>query len=86
MTKKIYGNLLVEFKNLGTLPLPIAGLLSSKPLENVVENFTKLKNDAKTLGELPIEPFALLSFLGLAVIPELRLTDKGYVDLTEFES
>lgn len=66
-----------------SLPLPIAGLLSPKPLKNVVNKFENLEKQAQQLGNLPEEPFSILSFLALAVIPELRLTDKGYVDLTE---
>jgi len=68
---------------ISSLPLPIAGLLSPKPLNKVVENFERLKNTAHQLGDLPEEPFSILSFLALAVIPELRLTDRGYFDLTE---
>jgi len=68
---------------ISNLPLPIAGLLSPKPLKKVVVNFEKLEKAAHQLGDLPDELFSILSFLGLAVIPELRLTDQGYYDLTE---
>jgi adenine deaminase len=84
---ELNGGLVASDNNrvLEALPLPIAGLLSPEPLESVVDNFTRLTDKAKKLGDLPMEPFALLSFLALAVIPELRLTDQGYVDLTKFE-
>lgn len=64
------------------LALPIAGLLSSQSLRDVCAQFNELKTCAQQLGELPTEPFSLLSFLALPVIPEIRLTDKGIVDLT----
>jgi len=67
-----------------SLPLPIAGLLSPEPLETVVAQFEKVEKTAATLGNLPPAPFAILSFLALPVIPELRLTDLGLVDVNEF--
>jgi adenine deaminase len=68
-----------------SLPLPIAGLLSPEPLEVVVGLHEKLDKAAATLGSLPPAPFAILSFLALPVIPELRLTDLGLVDVAEFK-
>jgi len=68
-----------------SLPLPIAGLLSAEPLEKVVEQQIKIDSIAASLGKLPIAPFALLSFLALPVIPELKLTDKGIVDVIQFK-
>jgi adenine deaminase len=65
--------------------LPIAGLLSPEPLEVVVSQYEKAQNAAASLGNLPRAPFALLSFLALPVIPELRLTDLGLVDAVEFK-
>lgn len=70
---------------LATLPLPIAGLLSPEPLAAVVEKFGNVERAASSLGNLPPAPFAVLSFLALPVIPELRLTDKGLVDVLEFK-
>jgi len=67
------------------LPLPIAGLLSDKPLEDVVGRFEGLKKAAAGLGAALDDPFATLSFLALPVIPELRLTDKGLVDVAQFK-
>jgi len=67
-----------------SLPLPIAGLLSPEPLETVVAQFEKVEKIAAALGDLPPAPFAILSFLALPVIPELRLTDLGLVDVNEF--
>ncbi len=67
------------------LPLPIAGLLSDKPLKDVVNKFEALKKTAAGLGAALDDPFATLSFLALPVIPELRLTDKGLVDVAQFK-
>jgi len=68
-----------------SLPLPVAGLLSLDPAEVVTEQFEKLEEAAASLGNLPPAPFSILSFLALPVIPELRLTDLGLVDVVEFK-
>jgi adenine deaminase len=72
-------------KAIATLPLPVAGLLSLDPAEKVSAQFDKVEKVADTLGKLPPAPFAILSFLALAVIPELRLTDMGIVDVMQFK-
>jgi adenine deaminase len=69
---------------LASLGLPIAGLLSDEPLEAVVAQLGKLEQKARELGDRLPSPFATLSFLALPVIPELKLTDLGLVDVTEF--
>ena len=63
----------------------IAGLLSPEPLDVVVSQHEKVEEVAASLGNLPPAPFAILSFLALPVIPELRLTDLGLVDVAEFK-
>ena len=68
-----------------SLALPIAGLLSEEPLEVVVTKLEGLQRIAKGLGCVLPSPFATLSFLALPVIPELRLTDKGLVDVVTFK-
>jgi adenine deaminase len=70
---------------LASLPLPIAGLLSPEPLDVVVSQYEQVEKAAAGLGELPQAPFSILSFLALPVIPELRLTDLGLVDVIEFK-
>jgi len=72
-------------QTIASLPLPIAGLLSSEPLETVVAQFEQVEKAAANLGSLPPAPFSILSFLALPVIPELRLTDLGLVDVTAFK-
>ncbi|NQT04908.1 MAG: adenine deaminase, partial [Dehalococcoidia bacterium] len=70
---------------LASLSLPIAGLLSDEPLEVVIAQLGKLEQKARELGARLPSPFATLSFLALPVIPELKLTDRGLVDVTEFK-
>ncbi|MBU2534718.1 MAG: adenine deaminase [Chloroflexota bacterium] len=72
-------------KVLASLGLPIAGLLSAESLETVVTQQGKLEQIARELGARLPSPFATLSFLALPVIPELKLTDLGLVDVTEFK-
>jgi len=83
--EKLQGGLAVasEGKVLASLALPIAGLLSDEPLETVVGKLEKLEQLAIDLGTVLPSPFATLSFLALPVIPELRLTDLGLVDVNE---
>jgi len=71
-------------KVLGSLALPIAGLLSDEPLEAVVDKLEKLEQVAAHLGTTLPSPFSTLSFMALPVIPELRLTDLGLVDVGQF--
>jgi adenine deaminase len=72
-------------KAVATLSLPVAGLMSDKPLVEVAEDFTRLEEAAKALGCELAAPFATLSFVALPVIPELRLTDLGLVDVKAFK-
>lgn len=68
-----------------SLPLPIAGLMSDRPAEEVAENLTRLLDKAHVWGSRLANPFVTLSFLALPVIPELKLTDKGLVDVAKFQ-
>jgi adenine deaminase len=70
---------------LARIPLPIAGLMSDRPLAEVARGWEELRHSARNLGSLPAEPFMVLSFLALPVIPELKLTDKGLVDVALFK-
>jgi len=65
-------------ESLGT---PVAGLLSAEPAEDVVAGLERLERAAAGLGTTIPSPFAVLSFMALSVIPELRLTDLGLVDV-----
>lgn len=80
------GLCLIEGANvLGRLPLPLAGLMSDQPPEEVAQILTKLHEKAHSLGISPnVDPFMSLAFLSLPVIPELKLTDLGLVDVLQF--
>ncbi|RMH54322.1 MAG: adenine deaminase [Deinococcus-Thermus bacterium] len=68
---------------LAELALPIAGLITDEPLEAVDAKLQALEAAARRLGVSLPDPYMALSFLGLAVIPELRLTDHGLVDVRQ---
>ena len=67
-----------------SLPLPVAGLLSEGYMRDVAEGISECIDAAHALGCRLADPFMTLSFLCLPVIPELKLTDKGLVDVGEF--
>lgn len=69
---------------LARLALPIAGLMSDKPIETVVQGLDSLVNAAKGLGCTLDHPFATLSFMALTPIPEIKLTDQGLFDSVNF--
>lgn len=70
---------------LGLLPLPIGGLMTDRPLTEVCGKLDRLLSASRELGSSLEDPFMLLSFLALEVIPDLKLTDRGLVDVTRFE-
>jgi adenine deaminase len=70
---------------LAELPLPIAGLMSDRPFEEVARQLRALRGTARDLGCALAEPFLQLAFLPLPVIPHLKLTDRGLVDVDRFE-
>ncbi len=68
-----------------SFPLDIAGLMSSAPVEEVVARTGELQERARALGIKDCyETFMTLAFLSLAVIPKIKLTDKGLFDLDKF--
>ena len=67
------------------LPLPVAGLLSTAPLERVVKLKKEVNQAALALGATLEQPFMALSFMALPVIPKLKLTDQGLVDVESFK-
>lgn len=67
------------------LALPLAGLMSLQPFEQVKNELVALRKAARSLGVVLKEPFLQLSFLALPVIPSLKITDRGLVDVTKFE-
>lgn len=69
-------------KVVSSLPLRIAGLMSEESSDEVYNKLNDLKKAAKELGSKVSDPFMTLSFLTLATIPKLKITDKGLVDTT----
>ncbi len=69
---------------LSALPLPVAGLMSSLPAEDVSSQLQDLKHALSRVGTGVSNPLMLLSFLALPVIPELKISDKGLVDVYKF--
>ena len=84
--KKIQGGLTAveNGRVIGDLPLPVAGLLSEQPFEQVVENLTSLREQVHKLGCRNESPFMILSFLCLSAIPKLKITDIGLIDVSRF--
>jgi adenine deaminase len=70
---------------LASVPLPIAGLMSDQPVETVRQQMDRLVEVAKSLGSSLHDPFMALGFLALEVIPALKLTDQGLVDVEKFD-
>jgi adenine deaminase len=70
---------------LAELPLPVAGLLADAPLAEVVAQSRACNDAAHELGWTGATPFLTLSFLALSVIPHLKITDRGLVDVDSFE-
>ena len=66
------------------LALPVAGLLADAPLAEVIERSQTCNDAARALGWSGATPFLTLSFLGLSVIPRLKITDRGLVDVDRF--
>jgi adenine deaminase len=70
---------------LAQLPLSIAGLMSDQPIEKVRDEMAELLRAGQQLGSSLHDPFMAMSFLALPVIPALKLTDHGLVDVEKFE-
>ncbi|WP_295049776.1 adenine deaminase [uncultured Paracoccus sp.] len=70
---------------LAELPLPVAGLMSLDPFEMVRDRLILLRDAARTLGVTLEEPFLQLAFMALPVIPALKITDRGMIDVIRFE-
>ena len=66
------------------LPLPVAGLMSDQPLEAVVERLDSLHREVARMGVALPSPLMTLSFLALSVIPALKITDQGLIDVDSF--
>jgi adenine deaminase len=74
-----------DLRVLAECPLPVAGLLSDAPLADVVGQSRACNEAARELGWSGATPFLTLAFLALSVIPHLKITDRGLVDVDRFE-
>ncbi|MDP4143350.1 MAG: adenine deaminase [Bacillota bacterium] len=73
-------------KVMGTLELPVAGIMSDNTAEYVEQKLKPMLEEAFKLGiNKKVDPFITLSFLALPVIPEIRITDQGLFDVTQFK-
>ena len=70
---------------IGELPLPAAGLMSDRPASEVAAQLGDLRAPPARSGCKVRTPFMALSFLGLSVIPSLKITDRGLIDVDRFE-
>ena len=75
----------VDGEVVGVVPLPIAGLMSDKPLEEMSVSVEKLEQAWKDMGSALPSPFMTMALLPLACLPELRLTNRGLVDCCSFQ-
>ncbi|MCB0393419.1 MAG: adenine deaminase [Bdellovibrionales bacterium] len=73
-----------EGRVIAGLPLPIAGLMSDSSLDSIYKNMHELRTATRDLGGRLDEPFLQLAFLCLPVIPDLKITDLGLVDVNKF--
>jgi len=84
---KIGGGLVATIGNeiILELPLPIAGLMSDRPAEETIESLDAFERFFKSEGISNTQPLMTLSFMALPVIPHLKITDRGLVDVDRFE-
>lgn len=86
LVKSQGGKIIVEnSKTLAQLKLPIAGLMSVEPAEVVMDKLKTLEETASAIGCKINDPFMSMAFLSLSVIPEIKITDKGLIDVSKFE-
>ena len=78
------GICVVDNGQIDSLALPVAGLMSNQSGEDIASAYARLDKKAKSLGITLSSPFMTLSFMALLVIPELKLSDQGLFDSTQF--
>ena len=70
---------------LGEIPCPFGGLLSDRSVEEVAARVRDMEKAAEELGVTLPAPFMAMSFMALSVVPELKITDRGLIDVERFE-
>jgi adenine deaminase len=71
---------------IAALPLPVGGLMSLEPIETIRSGLEQVVEEARKLGSPLHDPFMAMSFLALEVIPSLKITDLGLVDVDRFQA
>jgi adenine deaminase len=79
------GGMVAVSETIDYFPLSICGLMSDAPLEAVVEGYSRIRNRAIQMGSPLNNTFMTMAFLALPVIPKLKITDLGLVDVEKFE-
>jgi adenine deaminase len=79
------GGMVVVSDKIDYFPLEIAGLMSTSTVEKVVDDYKGIQQAVKNLGSSLENAFMTLSFLALPVIPQLKITNKGLVDVDKFQ-
>ncbi len=79
------GGMVVVTDKIDHFPLRICGLMSDSPLEVVVKEYTHIRNRARHIGSELNNTFMTMAFLALPVIPKLKITDRGLVDVEKFD-
>jgi adenine deaminase len=80
------GGLAVVHKNkLLSFPLPVAGIVSGKGVEEVASRYRELTDEVASMGSSLVSPFMTLSFMALIVIPAYKIGEKGMFDVEKFE-
>lgn len=86
LVKSQGGKIIVENgKTLSHLKLPVAGLMSDEPTQEVLSKIADLEKASEKIGCKIADPFMSMAFLSLSVIPEIKITDKGLIDVNKFE-
>lgn len=86
LVKSQGGKIIVENgKTLSHLKLPVAGLMSDEPTDDVLKKIADLEKASEKIGCKIADPFMSMAFLSLSVIPEIKITDKGLIDVNKFE-
>jgi adenine deaminase len=70
---------------LARLPLPVGGLMTDRPIAEAAAGYAAVVAAAAQLGSALADPFMAMSFMALEVIPSLKLTDRGLVDVDSFQ-
>ena len=86
--KKINGGIIVvkEGKTLASISLKIGGIITSRSSKEVISDLNNLHSSLKAISsKIDFNPFLILSFLSFPVIPEIKITDKGLFDITNFK-